>query len=93
MLNAMAADDRTALLAELPTAQTRGLIDLLEPAERAVARALLEYPEESVGRLMTPDYVVVRKDWTIRHVLDHVRAHGRDSETLNVIYVIDPTTG
>ncbi len=85
----MAPDDRTALLAELPTARTRGLIELLDPRERAVARALLDYPEESVGRLMTPDYVVVSKDWTIRHVLDHVRAHGRDSETLNVIYVAD----
>jgi magnesium transporter len=89
ILNAMAPDDRTALLAELPSAQSRGLIELLDPRERAVARALLEYPEESVGRLMTPDYVAVNKDWTIRHVLDHVRAHGRDSETLNVIYVVD----
>ncbi len=89
ILNAMAPDDRTTLLAELPLAQTRGLIELLEPGERAVARALLEYPEDSVGRLMTPDYLVVLKEWTIRHVLDHVRAHGRDSETLNVIYVVD----
>jgi magnesium transporter len=89
ILNAMAPDDRTALLGELPSAQTRGLIELLEPGERAVARALLEYPEDSVGRLMTPDYVVVHKDWTIRRVLDHVRVHGRDSETLNVIYVVD----
>jgi magnesium transporter len=38
---------------------------------------------------MTPDYVVVRKEWTMRHVLDHIRAHGRDSETLNVIYIVD----
>ncbi len=38
---------------------------------------------------MTPDYLVVHKDWTIRHVLDHVRAYGRDSETLNVIYVVN----
>jgi magnesium transporter len=89
ILNAMAPDDRTALLAELPTAQSRGLIELLDPGERVVAETLLEYPEESVGRLMTPDYVVVGKEWTIRHVLDHVRAHGRDSETLNVIYVVD----
>ncbi len=89
ILNAMAADDRTALLTELPAAQSHGLMELLNPRERAVAEALLEYPEESVGRLMTPDYVVVGKDWTIRHVLDHVRAHGRDSETLNVIYVAD----
>jgi magnesium transporter len=89
ILNAMPPDDRTALLAELPSAQSRALIERLDPRERAVARALLEYPEESVGRLMTPDYVAVSKDWTIRHVLDHVRAHGRDSETLNVIYIVD----
>src|SRR5262249_29710039 len=53
------------------------------------ARALLEYREDSVGRLMTPDYLVVRREWTMRHVLDHIRSHGRDRETLNVIYIID----
>jgi magnesium transporter len=89
ILNAMAPDDRTALLAELTAEQSERLMDLLNPEQRAVARRLLDYPEGSVGRLMTPDYVVVRKEWTIRHVLDHVRAHGRDSETLNVIYVVD----
>ena len=77
----MAPDDRTALLAELPAEQAERLIDLLDPEQRAIARGLLEYREDSVGRLMTPDYVVVRKEWTMRHVLDHVRAHGRDSET------------
>jgi magnesium transporter len=50
---------------------------------------LLDYREDSVGRLMTPDYVVVHKEWTMRHVLDHVRTHGRDKETLNVIYIVD----
>jgi magnesium transporter len=38
---------------------------------------------------MTPDHVAVRKQWTIKHVLDHVRTHGRDTETLNVLYVTD----
>ena len=50
---------------------------------------LLGYPEQSVGRLMTPHYVAVREQWTVREVLDYVRAHGQDSETLNVIYVVD----
>jgi magnesium transporter len=89
LLSVMAPDDRTALLAELPAEDAARLIALLNPAERAVARALLDYHADSVGRLMTPDYVVVRKEWTMRHVLDHVRTHGRDSETLNVIYVVD----
>jgi magnesium transporter len=89
ILNAMAPDDRTALLAELPRDQSERLIELLNPEQRAVARRLLDYREGSVGRLMTPDYVVVRREWTMRHVLDHVRTHGRDSETLNVIYIVD----
>jgi magnesium transporter len=88
-LNEMAPDDRTALLAELPTEQAERLINLLDDEQRVIARALLDYSEDSVGRLMTPDYVVVRKEWTMRHVLDHIRAHGRDSETLNVIYIVD----
>jgi magnesium transporter len=89
ILNEMAPDDRTALLAELSPEQADRYIALLEPAQRDVARALLRYGEDTVGRLMTPDYVAVRKEWTIRRVLDYVRSHGRDSETLNVIYIID----
>ena len=89
LLNNMSPDDRTTLLAELSPDQADRMIALLAPDQREVARTLLTYDEDSVGRLMTPDYVAVRRDWTIRHVLDHVRAHGRDSETLNVIYVLD----
>ena len=89
VLNEMAPDDRTALLEELPSAAARQLIRLLTPEERCVATALLGYPEESVGRLMTPDFIAVREDWTVQQVLDYIRQHGQDSETLNVIYVVD----
>jgi magnesium transporter len=89
LLNDMAPDDRTMFLEELPAEATRQLLTLLTPAERSVALTLLGYPEKSVGRLMTPHYVAVREPWTVREVLDYVRAHGQDSETLNVIYVVD----
>jgi magnesium transporter len=89
ILNEMAPDDRTALLEELPSAAARRLIQLLTPEERRVATALLGYPEDSVGRLMTPDFIAVKEDWTVQQVLDYIREHGRDSETLNVIYVVD----
>src|SRR5437868_12767004 len=89
ILNEMSPDDRTALLEELPSAAARQLIQLLTPEERKVAQSLLGYPEGSVGRLMTPDFVAVREHWTVKEVLDYVREHGRDSETLNVIYVVD----
>ncbi len=89
ILNEMSADDRTALLEELPSAAARQLIRLLTPEERKIAQQLLGYPEGSVGRLMTPDLIAVGADWTVRETLDYVREHGRDSETLNVIYVVD----
>src|SRR5881409_763333 len=89
ILNEMAPDDRTALLEELPSAAARQLIRLLTPEERRVATALLGYPEGSVGRLMTPDFVAVPEDWTVKEVLDYVREYGQDSETLNVLYVVD----
>ena len=89
ILNEMSPDDRTALLEELPSAAARQLIRLLTPEERRVATVLLGYPEGSVGRLMTPDFIAVHEDWTVQQVLDYIREHGQDSETLNVIYVVD----
>src|SRR2546429_5463437 len=89
ILNEMSPDDRTALLEELPSAAARQLIKLLTPEERRIAQALLGYPEGSVGRLMTPDFIAVHEDWTVKEVLDYVREHGQDSETLNIIYVVD----
>src|SRR5437660_4345567 len=89
ILNEMSPDDRTALLEELPSAAARQLIRLLTPEERQIAQALLGYPEGSVGRLMTPDFIAVHEDWTVKEVLDFIRENGQDSETLNVIYVVD----
>ncbi len=89
ILNDMSPDDRTALLEELPGAAVLQLIQLLSPEEKAVAQSLLNYPEDSVGRLMTPDFISIRADWSVQQVLDHIRENGSDSETLNVIYVTD----
>ncbi len=85
----MSPDDRTALLEELPPEAVKGLVASLSPSERAVAQSLLGYPERSVGRLMTPDFIAIKSDWTVQQVLDDVRTRGHDSETLNVLYVLD----
>lgn len=89
ILNDMAPDDRTAFLEDLPGAAVKQLVQLLSPSERLVAQSLLNYPEESIGRLMTPDYIAVPGYWTVQEVLDHIRRNGADKETLNVIYIVD----
>lgn len=88
LLNELPADDRTAFLEELPTEAVRELIKLLNPEERKITLSLLGYPESSVGRLMTPDYIAVQPEWTTAEVLDHIRKNGKASETIDVIYVV-----
>ena len=89
ILNEMSPDDRTALLEEMPSAAAKQLIMSLSPGERSIAQTLLGYPENSVGRLMTPDYLAIKPEWTVKEVLDFIRENGRDSETISIIYVID----
>lgn len=84
-------DDRTALLQELPATVTRRLMQLLSPEDLTEARQLLGYPEESVGRLMTPEYIRLRAEWTVEQALTHIRKYGRDSEIFNILYVTDDT--
>lgn len=85
----LAPDDRTEILEELPAQVTGRLLEQLSPEDLEEVRWLLGYPEKSVGRLMTPDYLSVPPDWTVGQALDHVRRWGRDSETASVIYVVD----
>lgn len=85
----MTPDDRTALFEELPARVTRRLLALLPEKERREAVMLLNYPEHSVGRLMTTAYVRIREHWTCAQVLDHIRKWGSDSETLAMLYVTD----
>ncbi|CAN5457512.1 magnesium transporter [soil metagenome] len=82
-------DDRTGVLEELPGRVTQRLLNLLSPEDLEEARQLLGYPEESVGRLMTPDYVAVKPEWSVDRALEHIRRLGRRSETINMIYVHD----
>lgn len=82
-------DDRTALFSELKGDSVRKLLILLPDADRREALHLLGYEEDSIGRLMTPDFVAVKADWTVSRVLSHIRRYGKNSETIDVVYVID----
>ncbi len=89
ILNEMSPDDRTALLEDLPSSAARQMMMLLSSEERQIARTLLGYPEDSVGRLMTPDYLAVKPEWTIEEVLNYIRKNGNDKETINTLYVVN----
>jgi magnesium transporter len=89
IINQMDPDNRTALLESLPQNATRQLLSFLKPRERKTAQRLLDFPKDSIGRLMTPDFLAIKQEWTVERVLDFIRRNGEDKETLNDIYVVD----
>lgn len=89
LLNELPADDRTSFFSYLPSNVVRELIKTLTPEERKITLSLLGYPEGSVGRLMTPDYVYVYEHDTVEDVLNTIRKYAKNSETIDVIYVIN----
>jgi magnesium transporter len=89
LLNALQPDDRTAFLEELPGSYVKELLKVLTPERRNETLELLGYDEGSVGRLMTPDYMEIRKEQTCQDVLSVIRQRGQATETLNWLFVVD----
>jgi magnesium transporter len=89
LMNKMEPDDRTSFFEDLPNEVVRELVKTLVPEERKITLSLLGYPENSVGRLMTPDYVYVYEYNTVAEVLNIIRNVGKNTETIDVVYVIN----
>lgn len=89
LLNDIEPDDRTMFFEELPREIAQRLIQLLSPKERDITNQLLSYPKDSVGRLMTPEYIAIKSDFSVESAFKHIRKYGKDSETLNIIYIVD----
>jgi len=89
ILNEMEPDDRAFLLEDLPDEFIDKLLALINPEERAQTERMLSYPPETVGRILTPDFLTLSPQWSVREALKHIREHGHDAEIMNLLYVVD----
>jgi magnesium transporter len=89
MFDEMDPDDRAELFEEMPGQLVTQILSMMRPEERRSTRVVLGYPADSVGRLMTPEYLALKPSWTVQQGLNHIRLCGRDAETVDVLYVID----
>ncbi|OPX29939.1 MAG: magnesium transporter [Candidatus Omnitrophica bacterium 4484_171] len=88
ILNEMSPDDRTELFEDMPAELVKRCINLLSPGERKIALQILNYPDDSVGRLITPDFVQLYEDMSVQEALEHIRKVGLLRETVYHCYVI-----
>ncbi|WP_454981146.1 magnesium transporter [Capnocytophaga haemolytica] len=89
ILNQMPPDDRTQLLENFPDQIIKESINLLNAQEKETALNLIGYPKDSIARLMTPNYIQARPEWTIEQVLTQIRRYAKKAETLTFIYIVD----
>lgn len=85
----MSDDDRTVLLDELPAKAVKKLLQQLSPDERQLANRLLNYPEGSAGRVMTPEFIDLKKRMTAEEAVTRIRSVARKKETIYTCFVID----
>lgn len=88
ILEEMDPDDRARLIGEAPAKIATRALAGLSPTERRMTAALLGYPEDSVGRYMTPETVILHRDLTVGRALEVVRARGADAETIYTLPVV-----
>ncbi|NRA44520.1 MAG: magnesium transporter [Oligoflexales bacterium] len=88
LLNEMEPDDRTKLLEDLSVEIRNKILLKLDPEERKVAWTLLSYPENSVGRLMTPDFLALDVGMTVSQALESINwSTTLPIEYLNYLFV------
>ncbi|WP_203336021.1 magnesium transporter [Nocardioides limicola] len=90
LVEGMDPDDRARMLGEVPAKVAKRVLAGLSPHERRMTAALLGYPEDSVGRLMSPEVVALREGLTVGDALRIVRERGEHAETVYTLPVVDP---
>lgn len=90
ILDEMDPPDRTDFLEDLEESEAEELLSKMRPEEREMASQLLDYPDDSIGRIMSPEFVSIEEDWTGAYVIEHLRAIGMERrESLNEMFVTD----
>ncbi|MEL6488597.1 MAG: magnesium transporter [Cyanobacteria bacterium J06634_6] len=87
IVDKMSPDDRARLFDELPAKVVRRLLEQLSLQERKATALLLGYEAETAGRIMTPEYVALKENWTVERALNHIRAQADLSETVYYLFV------
>lgn len=82
-------DDKIDMLEELPANVVNRILEHTPKNERKLINTFLNYPEDSAGSLMTPEYISLMKDWTVEQALERIKKYGEDAETIYTCYVKD----
>ena len=82
-------DDAVDIIEEMPASVVKRILRNTDPQTRGAINALLEYPEDSAGSIMTTEFVDLKRDLTVEDAFKRIRRTGVDKETIYTCYVMD----
>jgi magnesium transporter len=88
ILDEMPPEHAADVVEELPSAQAEKILDLMQEEKSEEVQEILDYPEHSAGRLMSPDFVAVSERATVEQAIEHVRKQASQERAFEV-YVVD----
>lgn len=89
LLQNMDSDDRISMFEDIEEKIAQKIMPLMSNKHINITKEILEFPEESIGRLITLEYLAVNPDYSVAKTIDYIRKNGRDSEIFEIVYVVD----
>lgn len=89
ILDELYLDDTVDIIEEMPASVVRRILANSTSKSREAINALLKYPKDSAGSIMTPEYIGLKKDWTVDQAFELIREVAIDKETIYTCYVTD----
>jgi magnesium transporter len=89
LLNRLKSDDRMAFFSSIKGVDASAFLDYLSDKIKKETQDMLGYPKKSIARLVNTEFATISKNMTVSQACEHLRKHHIDSETANVIYVVD----
>jgi magnesium transporter len=81
-------DDAVTFIDSLPEERRETIMSLLDPERREEVQELISYPEGTVGRIMTTEFMALLPNNTAQGAIDKIRERG-ELETFFYVYVVD----
>ena len=89
IIGEMDFDDKIDILEELPATLVNRILENTPKTERKLINTFLNYPDDCAGSIMTPDFISLQKEWTVKEAMAHIKEVGMDTETIYTCYVKD----
>ena len=91
VLDELYLDDAVDIVEEMPASVVIRILDKATPEMRKSINEILKYPEDSTGSIMNMEFLSLKKDMTVEDAFKRIRRIGGELETINILYVTDPT--